>query len=142
MFAVTQCVCSCGSSARDMRWRNTAVTNPPARSNRELCLPRLTNAAVCSRYARAASTASSWHSTSGRDTSGGATANSTLTLLGALKVRSSAATRVSFSRSTSPDRGSRPAISAPRWLSSTLPSRPRLAAPVPTHRPGVSPRPA
>ena len=106
-----------------------AVPAPPDERRRLLQIPS------------AASTASSWQPTSARDTSRAATANSTLTLFGAENVRSSAATRVSRSRSTSPERGSRPAISAPNCPSSTRPSSPRLAAPAPTHRPGASPRP-
>jgi len=71
-------------------------------------------------------------------------ANSTLTLFGAEKVKSSEHTRSrpDADRSTSPLFGSRPAISAPNASASSSPSSPSVAAPAPIQRPSASPRPA
>src|SRR5436305_394886 len=76
--------------------------------------------------------------------SGSPMPNSTLTLLGARKVRSKPATAPDARgrRSWAPDPGSRPSSSSAIPPSVTSPRSASDAAPLPTHAPGASPSPA
>jgi hypothetical protein len=139
-----QCVCSCGSPARDVRWANVATANPPVGTCRRIP-PSCTRATAArsSKNPIATWVASTTAIDTAAEVSGVPNAHNNDTDFGIDSVTSIARTVRSRcpASSSSLVPGSRPFTRARSASASTTPARPSSPDHRPDHTPGASPAP-